>query len=804
MVNGRQIALYILENVPVNSTIYCLDDRLFFPNATTSYETPSQSFRQHFSINTTGDIVVIMSPNYEDLPQNLKFIQGFIRGVAVDGSRSDQVTLTVNIVNVNEFSPQLNAGLERSFVLTEGEKTPESFVGFRISDEDGTSNITYNISGTGSEEFFVDSSIGITLKYREGLELDRERYSMYQLTIRAIDNLEPVKYSNPININVTVEDINDNAPRFTNNRTFTIPTVLQAGEFVGNASASDPDAGENGTITYNIIRVQFSQDDLLYINSTTGILYTTERYVEHMFTEGIRNISVEIMARDNGDVPMNSTATFVIVLQRPPQFSNDMYVFSLEENKNGSVGNVTASFANGDSVSFLYQVEPSARNRFTVDNVTGEISAIVSLDRENSSMESFTVMAVGEMDSRLVSTATVKINVLDQNDQTPQFGQNEYDFAITTAERVAGTISATDNDIGINSVITFSIVTNFDIPLNISNIDNNTAEIIVTDQTKIGTFVFTVTATDVGGLQDTTRVNVTISMGPQDTGGDGNMTTIIVVVVTTISIVVILLILLIIFCLCWRRRNRSGQFSVNKQKSSFNGYATADSDYVPARKKSILKVPSGDNGKFGSPSCSEAASERVKFEPRANMVMFELDQPTIRKEASITTDTKLGSGDDSSICSGHNKHVDRDEGLILRSRNTLLNRAPLSSNITDSDDEDDFPSISRNQLYTANNLRTQPSQPAPIGATNHAYSPPLSHRYNPVTPIVHPAPPLVDGSQMLSSENLDRHNRAMAKRHRKVPSDQYSETSDGTGTYFTSDAEDGSAYGEPPATWTTL
>ena len=73
-----------------------------------------------------------------------------------------------------------------------------------------------------------------------------------------------------------------------------------------------------------------------------------------MFKE-VRNISVEIMARDNGDVPMSSTATFVIVLQRPPQFSNDMYVFALEENTNVSVtvGNVTASFADGDSVEFL-------------------------------------------------------------------------------------------------------------------------------------------------------------------------------------------------------------------------------------------------------------------------------------------------------------------------------------------------------------------------------------------------------------------------------------------------------------------
>ena len=383
------------------------------------------NWSQHFSINASGVIVVVQSPNYESLQQ----IMGIITGVPVNGPASEPVTMIVNVVNVNEFAPQLQGERVRSFVLTEGEDTPQPF-GLRVTDGDRTSNITYNISGTGSEEFVINIGTSVNRMIYQGLGLDRETYPMYQLTITAVDNLEPVKYSNPIHVNITVEDINDNAPRFTNNRTFTIPTVLPAGEIVGNASASDPDAGENGTVTYNIISVQFSPNDLFRINSTTGILYTTSAYTGNVFTEEIRDIRIVIMAEDNGGVPMNSSATFVVVLQRPPQFSNDTYMFSLEENNNRSVtvGTVTASFADGDSVSFIYQVEPTARSRFTVDSVTGEIRALVSLDRENSSVETFTVMAVGVMDLRLVSTAIVRIDVLDQNDQAPQFDESLYNF----------------------------------------------------------------------------------------------------------------------------------------------------------------------------------------------------------------------------------------------------------------------------------------------------------------------------------------------------------------------------------------
>ena len=569
-----QINVYILENIPANSVIYCLDDDLFFPNAIYTV-----SLAHTFMINSTiGAVVITESPNYEVAAQrNRKPIH---TATAQNGS-SIEATLIVNVINVNEFPPILSGNSMRSFELTEGEGNVPSPYVLQVTDEDvPPRQISYIINGTGSEDFNVTvdtavlSNTPTALTYVDGLSLDRERFPMYQLIIIAVDKIEPVRYSNPLNINITVLDINDNAPQFTNNRTFTIPTVLPAGEFVGVASASDLDDGENGTITYSIINVMGVELEgegelkLFHIDSANATLYTTATYAaERTSLEKIRNISIEIMAKDNGNVPMSSTATFVIVLQHPPQFHNSSYMFQLSENIEEivTVGNVSASFPDGISMRLFYKVEPTAaRSKFTVDSDTGEIRALVSLDREASETETFTVTAVGEMDQRLTSNATVVIKVLDQNDQRPQFSQSHYSFMITTGTRVAGKINATDNDIGDNSVVTFAIETSIslDIPVNISNIGNNEAEIIVTDQTVSDVIItFTIVATDRGGLENRTAVTVEIAA---ETGqqSDDSTTVIIIAIVLSVAFIIAIIILII----------ATAYFFFNKQKNGENHF----------------------------------------------------------------------------------------------------------------------------------------------------------------------------------------------------------------------------------------
>ena len=563
-VTRKQITVYILENLPTNSVVYCLDDELFFPDAMYNLTTSD------FNINSTiGAIVVKEHLDYEQVQEQQRMVTITTTATQNGTEVTSEATLIVNVVNVNEFAPVLGGSNTRSFNFIEG-SIPASYELFISDDDTRPYNVTYTISGTGSEHFIinVDDSIEdfptIQMIFRPGLVLDRENISMYQLTIRATDNIEPVKYSNPLYINITVDDINDNAPQFTNNRTFTIPTVLEAGEFVGNASASDPDAGENGTVIYNI-----SSTNLFSIDNA-GILYTTVAYTKRrdMF-EDMRNrsIDVEIMAQDNGSIPMNSTATFVIILQLPPQFSNDTYVFSLEENNNAdvTVGTVMASFIDDNSMSLFYEVGLDAKGQFKIDNVTGVIKALVSLDRENSSVETFTVMAIGVMDARLVSNATVRIEVLDQNDQRPQFDSEMYNFMITAREPVAGRISATDNDIGVNAVVTFSISTSVDIPLNITNVGNNQADIIVIDHSQTGEFRFSVLATDAGGLQDTARVIVVISQASMSSSDSQSQDSTIVIVITVIlSVAYILTITILVIGTVY--------FLINKHKSRTHSF----------------------------------------------------------------------------------------------------------------------------------------------------------------------------------------------------------------------------------------
>lgn len=102
--------------------------------------------------------------------------------------------------------------------------------------------------------------------------LDRESHASYDLEITANDGL----YSSSCVLRVTVKDVNDNDPEFDQNlyEKLLYEDVSQ-GTTVVMVFARDPDAGDNGVVTYSLYNdTDAGQFD---IDPATGII-TTKGY----------------------------------------------------------------------------------------------------------------------------------------------------------------------------------------------------------------------------------------------------------------------------------------------------------------------------------------------------------------------------------------------------------------------------------------------------------------------------------------------------------------------------------------------
>ena len=89
--------------------------------------------------------------------------------------------------------------------------------------------------------------------------LDRETAYSYRLTIRAVDGGNPA-LSSSATVYINVNDLNDNAPVFSQDRTYqaSVREEQPAGEFVAWIIATDTDSGVLGNISYSLIDSKWS------------------------------------------------------------------------------------------------------------------------------------------------------------------------------------------------------------------------------------------------------------------------------------------------------------------------------------------------------------------------------------------------------------------------------------------------------------------------------------------------------------------------------------------------------------------
>uniref|UniRef100_A0A665VP38 Desmocollin-2-like n=1 Tax=Echeneis naucrates TaxID=173247 RepID=A0A665VP38_ECHNA len=205
-----------------------------------------------------------------------------------------------------------------------------------VSDSEAKFTVYYTISGPGSTEhprglFTIDKFSGMLTVHRA---VDREEYPMFTLRTRVFDRITNMETDKPLDINVIVDDLNDNAPQFKDSLQFTVLEQSKPGTVVGKVNATDRD--QEGTDHVVIKYTLLTGSNLFAINPKTGIITTTTNTLDREVKDK-HMVVIQLQDRNGDPSGLITTGTATITLMdindNPPTFAETSYAVSVNENE---------------------------------------------------------------------------------------------------------------------------------------------------------------------------------------------------------------------------------------------------------------------------------------------------------------------------------------------------------------------------------------------------------------------------------------------------------------------------------------
>lgn len=417
-------------------------------NSAVTYQITGGNTRNRFAISTAGGAGLLSLALPLDYKQERRYV---LTVTASDRTLHDTCQVHINITDANTHRPVFQSA-HYSVSVNEDSPPGSLVVVISATDDDVGENarITYLLEDN-IPQFRIDSSTGaITLQ----AELDYEDQMTYTLAITAKDNGIPQK-SDTTYVEVNVNDVNDNAPQFLSPRyQGSVSEDAPPYTSVLQISATDRDAHANGRVQYTFQNGEDGDGDFT-IEPTSGILRTVRR----LDRESVPFYELTAYAVDRGvppqRTPVHIQVTVLDVNDNAPVFPADDFEVLVKENS--AVGSVVAQITatdpdEGANAQIMYQiVEGNIPEIFQMDIFSGELTSLIDLDYETRNEYVIVVQATS---APLVSRATVRIKLVDQNDNRPTLQDFQIIFNNFVSNRsnsfpsgVIGRIPAHDPDV---------------------------------------------------------------------------------------------------------------------------------------------------------------------------------------------------------------------------------------------------------------------------------------------------------------------------------------------------------------------
>ncbi|XP_017266742.1 cadherin EGF LAG seven-pass G-type receptor 3 isoform X2 [Kryptolebias marmoratus] len=417
-------------------------------NSAVTYQITGGNTRNRFAISTAGGAGLLSLALPLDYKQERRYV---LTVTASDRTLHDTCQVHINITDANTHRPVFQSA-HYSVSVNEDWASGSTVVVISATDDDVGENarITYFLEDN-IPQFRIDPATGaITLQ----AELDYEDQMTYTLAITAKDNGIPQK-SDTTYVEVNVNDVNDNAPQFLSPRyQGTVSEDAPPFTSVLQISATDRDAHANGRVQYTFQYGEDGDGDFT-IEPTSGIVRTFRR----LDRESVPFYELTAYAVDRGvppqRTPVHIQVTVLDVNDNAPVFPADDFEVLVKENS--AVGSVVAQITatdpdEGANAQIMYQiVEGNIPEIFQMDIFSGELTSLIDLDYESRNEYVIVVQATS---APLVSRATVRIRLVDQNDNRPTLKDFQIIFNNFVSNRsnsfpsgVIGRVPAHDPDV---------------------------------------------------------------------------------------------------------------------------------------------------------------------------------------------------------------------------------------------------------------------------------------------------------------------------------------------------------------------